>query len=119
MQSPILVILFGSHAKETSHAQSDIDLAILTHHQLTLAERSDITAQYAHKLHVNEDLVYVVDLITASPLLKYEVAQHGKLIEGDAYDFVRFKVHAWKQYLDTAKLCRARAQSLKRYIHAT
>jgi hypothetical protein len=49
-----------------------------------------------------------VDLSNVSPILKMEVAKVGKLIEGEIFDFIRFKVRAMKEYQDTAKFRRIR-----------
>ena len=64
---------------------------------------------------VSEDAVDVVDIWHAPPLLQQEIARHGKLIYGDAFDFIRFRVLAWKRYLDTAKFRRARERALAKH----
>ncbi len=43
-------------------------------------------------------------------MLKFEVARNGKLVGGSHDDFVRFKVRAFKEYVDTAKFRKFREQ---------
>ena len=107
-----LIILFGSKAKGVSGGRSDTDIAVLDVHSLGIREKMKIGEEMAERLNVSEDDLDVVDLWTASPLLQYEVAEHGKLIEGDEFDFLRFRVLAWKRYQDTAKFRRLREKVL-------
>lgn len=118
MQNSRLIILFGSQVAGTAGRQSDTDIAVLDDAPLSLKQRAEISEHVARKLHVSEDLIDVVDLQSASPLLQYQVAERGKLLFGAREKFVRFRVRAWKQYQDTARLRRAREQSLAKKIYA-
>jgi predicted nucleotidyltransferase len=118
LDKKLLIILFGSRARATAGAISDFDVAVLGDRTLTLEEKSQIKTKLAKKINALEDKIDLVDLWNASPLLQYEVAQTGKLLEGDEFDFLRFKVLAWKQYQDTAKLRRQREQALARQYDA-
>ena len=111
-----LIISFGSQATGRANAMSDFDIAVLYDKKLTLTQMTQISHRLAKKLKINEDKIDLVDLNTASPLLSYEVAQNGKLIEGSNFDFIRFKVRAWKVYLDTAKFRRIGEQMIKNYV---
>ena len=111
-----LIIAFGSQVTGRANAMSDFDFAVLEKRPLTLTTRMNLSGYLAKKLKINEDKIDLVDLHTASPLLAYEVAQKGKLVEGTDFDFIRFKVRAWKVYLDTAKFRRLREQSIKEYV---
>lgn len=106
--------LFGSQVTGAAGAMSDTDIAALSDHPLSLTERGMLTEEVARTRGVNEDTVDLIDLWYAPPLLAHEVAQHGVLLEGAPADFLRFKVHAWKRYLDTAKFRRIRAEHLDR-----
>ena len=111
-----LVILFGSRATEKAGRQSDTDIAVLADHPLTIAEKARIAEEAGRALGTSEDTIDVADIWRAPPLLQQEIAHNGKLLHGDAFDFVRFRVLAWKRYLDTAKFRRARERALaKRY----
>ena len=118
MKNQRLIILFGSHATGTAGKQSDTDIAVLDERALSLDDRAEIGERMARELHISEDALDIVDLHAASPLLQYQVAEHGRLLSGAREEFVRFQVRAWKQYQDTARLRRAREQSLAKKIYA-
>ena len=119
MNAPCLVILFGSQARGTAGKSSDTDVAALSDHPLTLAEKSELGERIAKRLKVSDEQIDVVDLWNAPPLLAHQVGETGTLLEGARFDFNRFRIRAWKQYLDTAKFRRAREQSLKQYVQGT
>ena len=112
IKEPYLLILFGSRARETAGRQSDVDVAVLTDHPLSLEEKSDLVLMAAKQLRVSEEHIDLVDLWNAPPLLQRRVADEGKLLRGDAFAFLRFRVLAWKRYQDTAKFRRARERAL-------
>lgn len=114
MQNVKLVILFGSQTSKKASAGSDTDVAVLSDQQLSLEEKIELKERLSSEMGVSEDKIDLVDLWSASPLLQYQVAQNGRLIKGDPSDFIRFKVLAWKRYLDTAKLRRIREQAIKK-----
>lgn len=118
MKNPYLVVLFGSRARGTASPRSDADIAVLADHSLGLGEKTEIAEEMAREFGISEDSIDIVDLWNASPLLQYQVAEQGKLIRGTAHDFVRFRVLAWKRYLDTAKFRRIRAERLKQFSYA-
>lgn len=108
-----LVILFGSQATGSAGKTSDTDIAVLGERPLTLDEKSKLEEQYAQRFSVPEERVDLIDLSVAPPILKYQVAQSGRLLHGMEEDFIRFKVLAWKQYLNTERFRRYRQQSLE------
>lgn len=111
-----LIIAFGSQVKGKATEKSDFDFGVLDEHTLTISERTDLAGYIAEKLNINEDKIDLVDLASASPLLKFQVAQDGSLIDGDYTDFIRFKVRAFKEYVDTAKFRRLREKvMMKKY----
>jgi predicted nucleotidyltransferase len=114
MENVRLIILFGSRARGTHSPQSDYDVGVLGNHALTLEERQEIVTNLAKELSANEDKIDLVDLWEATPLLERAVSEEGKLLHGTRDDFIRFRVLAWKRYLDTAKFRRAREAALKR-----
>ena len=104
----MLIILFGSRARGTEGKSSDADIAVLADHPLSLEEKQALATEAAGRFDISEDIVDIIDLWNAPPLLQHQVAKEGKLLEGDPFSFVRFKVLAWKRYQDTAKFRRAR-----------
>ena len=111
-----LIIAFGSQVSGQTRAGSDFDVAVLSEKPLTLAQRSRLSLMLSKKLKINEDKIDLVDLKAASPMLQYEISRKGKLILGSEFDFIRFKVRAWKLYQDTAKFRRLREQMLKKHV---
>ncbi len=116
MKEP-LIISFGSRVKGRATNHSDFDFAALdSGTPLSISRHTSISGRLSKKYSINEDKIDLIDLSTASPLLKYEVAKTGRLVEGKPFDFTRFKVRAWKEYLDTAKFRRLREKSMKKYV---
>lgn len=112
-----LIIAFGSQVSGRATPASDFDFGVYHRKPLLLADRVKIAEFIAHKLKINEDKIDLVDLFSASPLLNFQVARNGKLIDGEHFDFVRFKVRAFKSYVDTAKFRRLREKvMLKNYV---
>ncbi len=101
----------GKHGKE-----SDVDVAFLAERALSLEEKVQIGEEIANRLGVSADLIDLVDLRVAPPLLQHEVATKGKLLFGSNDDFLRFKVLAWKRYLNTAKFRLRREQALEKQL---
>lgn len=111
-----LLILFGSRATGHSRSDSDWDVAVVADHRLTWEEWSAAVEEAALLLGADEDRIDLVDLWNTSPLLQQFVAKEGKLLRGDPFLFIRFKVLAWKRYIDTAKFRRLRHEALQRYV---
>jgi predicted nucleotidyltransferase len=95
--------LFGSHAKKTHTSKSDVDIAIL------LFEVPEKLLEYYLYLldKLSEILENDVDLIilnTSSPLLKYQVIKHGKIIYSQNEEArITFEAKAQREYLDFSR----------------
>lgn len=111
-------ILFGSRAKGTARVDSDADIAILANDSLSLDDTIALGEEMTGLLGISEDKIDLVELRHASPLLQHQVGEEGKLLFGDPQKFVRFRVLAWKRYLDTAKFRRAGEPALKQQYAA-
>ena len=107
-----LIIAFGSQVQDTASTASDFDFAVLSAKPLDLTEKAKLSNQLAEKFNIPEDKIDLVDLWDAPPLLQHQIATNGKLIEGNDFDFLRFRVLAWKRYQDTAKFRLAREKAL-------
>ena len=68
------VVLFGSFAKGTQNSQSDIDLAILTEHDLTADLKIKIVSDLAVIFHKTID---IIDLRTSHVPLLQEILTQG------------------------------------------
>jgi predicted nucleotidyltransferase len=85
MGKPVsLVYLFGSHARGTADAESDIDVAILADPHLLKSERVqlrlDLLASLEHALSVPMEAIDVVVLQDVPVLLRYNVIRSGKVL---------------------------------------
>jgi predicted nucleotidyltransferase len=109
-----LIVLFGSALTGASHKKSDIDLAFLFDRPVDILS---LTNKVIRLLHT--DKVDVIDLKHASPLLKYSVAEKGKLLYEKAPGmFFEFYLLAFKEYVDTKKLREARKTTIKNFLES-
>ena len=82
-----LAILFGSHATETTHATSDIDLAVeFDEHRPSDPNYNDVFLGLSADLSdaLETDDVDLVDLHTVSPALAAAIFEQGVLLVGEA-----------------------------------
>lgn len=114
-----LVVLFGSQASGKTHGRSDVDIAVVAEKPLGLADRSQFAALLAAQFGFAEDDIDLVDFNDASPLLQFQITEHGKLLWGNPADFLQLRVLAWRRYLDTAKLRKLRERSLAKQLHGS
>ena len=102
----VLAYLFGSHAKGTARASSDVDIAVLLPYDTPRSKFFDVrlalTNDLMDLLHKNE--IDVVVLNEATPLLSYEIVVNGKVLYEDQvlHPKVDFIVRTSKRYADTA-----------------
>ena len=100
-----LAALFGSAARGTSHARSDLDLAVrLDPDSDSLELRRKIEVSLVRALGCTVDVIYMDE---APPLLRFEIARDGVLlVEGRPYEWADFKARAmldwydWKPYAE-------------------
>jgi predicted nucleotidyltransferase len=111
-----LAVLHGSQATGHAHDKSDWDVAVLRDHRLTTEERADLRRTFALKLGVQDDAMDISDLRSDAPLLRYRVAMHGRLIEGDPQDFRAFQIRAWKDYLNNEKFLSLGTEFLRKAL---
>lgn len=98
-----LIILFGSQATGKAGVLSDVDIAVLSDHNLPFEEKSRVIDIVARDFSFPEDKIDLIDIWEAPPLLQMQIATHGKLLRGDPELFLRFRVLAWKRYQNTAR----------------
>lgn len=89
-----LLVYFGSYQTEFYRPDSDIDIAYLTDKPLTIEERLGLhrDLMLAHR----KSEIDLVDLQTAEPILRYEIARGGRVLfekESGLFDrYARFYV---------------------------
>lgn len=106
-----LVVLFGSQATGLANTKSDVDLAVAGSQAEVLDGLLKITSDFC--LTFSREDVEVVSLASAAPTLWQAVTRDGKLLyEKSPGYFWRWKVYAWKIWLETAWLRKIRDQRL-------
>ncbi len=116
-----LAYLFGSQAAGLTHAESDVDVAVLLNESLTADERFAARLTLIGELSriFRTDNVDVVILNDAPPLLAYEVLRGGVLLySADERVRVEFQVHTLRSYEDTEPLRCILAEALADRIKA-
>ena len=87
-----LALLYGSHARGDATPASDVDVAVLAPGPLAPALAAETREVLEHALGRD---VHLVDLRTASTVLRHEVTRHGEVLHTDGSDAV-------EQFLDFA-----------------
>lgn len=109
-----LLILFGSAASGHTHRDSDIDLGIVATGPFDLIAMTNEVAGY-----LRTDLVDIVDLRRASPLLAMEALRQGRLLYESRPDgYASFYSLAHRRYVDTFKLRQAEQQAIGNFLTA-
>lgn len=104
-----MVVLFGSAARETIHANSDIDIAVLSK---KTTDTSLLTEEIGNIFQRND--VDVADISHASSYLMRAVAEDGVVIFESRKDFFEgWKVYARNVWFDTARLRARQKHALK------
>ena len=109
-----LILLFGSAVTGAMHKKSDIDLAFLFDKSIDILSTTNRVIRL-----LQTDKVDVIDLKHASPVLRYSVAEKGKLLyERSAGMFFEFYLLAFKEYVDTRKLREARERAIRDFLES-
>lgn len=74
-----LAVLFGSFAKGSADMHSDVDVAVLVAPN-TVMNRIEVETTLGRVVQRGVDLIDLIDLTLAMPLLRFEVARDGVLI---------------------------------------
>ena len=107
-----LVLLFGSALTRSLHKGSDIDLAFLYDKPVDVVTLANRVIRLLHR-----DTVDVVDLRSASPLLRFSVAQKGNsLYEKSPGVFSEFCSLAFRMYVDSKKLRDGQEKVIKDFL---
>jgi len=97
-----LAVLFGSHARGTSRAGSDVDIAFLANPRLETARLAELQIVLSDAMGARVDLA---DFADASPLLLRQIAIEGKpLYEAESGMYMEARVQAMLRYFDARPL---------------
>jgi len=113
---PRLVVLFGSRARGTAVAQSDVDLAILPNGAMALGDELALEAELTRALGVEVDLVRIdVDDV----MLRWRVARDGIVVwASPAHEAPRFLARAASEHDEMAPLLEDAAWRFQRRLAA-
>lgn len=115
----VLVYLYGSQTKGTTHPLSDVDVAILLDKRVKEKDYLDKQLEYMRKLEpiFESDKVIVAILNEVTVLLAYEVIRYGEVLyarsEGER---VKFEVKVMREYFDTERMREVNDYFLFKYI---
>ncbi len=108
------VYLFGSVAGGTTHAESDLDLAIVPRHPNLRRKKLDILTDLARAGFDNVDLVF---LDTDDIVLKYEAVRQNRLVyQTEDFDPGTMYSKIVRQYLDFLPYLEVQRAAYKRRI---
>jgi predicted nucleotidyltransferase len=101
-----LAVMFGSRVRDMARSDSDVDVGVWLADPNITPER-ELELIRALVMATHEGNLDVVILNHADPLLGYHVMRDGALLyEHELGTFDRYKLWAWKRYLDTDKFRR-------------
>ncbi len=105
-----LIAVFGSAVRGQTHAESDVDVAVLTAKKLTPAKRLALWGELSRLFPRDVDLS-VINYI--DPVVAFQIAREGIILfEAEADAWENWKSYAIRQYWDTEKF----RLDLKRYV---
>ncbi len=113
----VLAYLYGSQARGDAGPLSDVDVAVQFRPDMAEDERFQRVLRLMGELGSvwQRDKVYVVDLVSTSPLLRHRVYRDGRLLYcADDAIRVRFETQALRDYVDTEPLRRIKREYVLR-----
>ncbi|NLA57566.1 MAG: nucleotidyltransferase domain-containing protein [Firmicutes bacterium] len=110
-----LLVYFGSYMTESYSEESDIDIAYLAEKPLNTAEKLGLLRELIVTHRKSE--VDLVDLQTADPLLRYEIATSGRpFYEREKGLFEQLSLFYIKQIYELKPVIRERIKTIRREI---
>jgi predicted nucleotidyltransferase len=98
-----LVLLFGSQATGHTHKNSDIDIGYVCRRYIDYAENYAICLELM-RIFKHKDIEFT-NIYNVSPAMKKQIADTGISLYGkNAVIFDYFKIHAFREYMDTKPL---------------
>jgi predicted nucleotidyltransferase len=110
-----LILVFGSQVQGTVHPESDVDIAVYSKHVLTEAEKINITYELCNILQTEK--VDLVDIKTASPLLKKKIFENYTVLhQKDALLLYQLELASLYEYKESEVLYQIRRERLQESI---
>ena len=93
------IVLFGSYARGTQNAESDIDIAIKPKNKIDKKALYNLSNELSDKLEKDIDLINLDDEI--SDAFRYEILITGKTIYcEDEFKFQMYRLDMYREYLE-------------------
>ncbi len=109
------LVYFGSFQTEYYHSESDIDIAFLTTRPLSIDEKTELLEELI--LYHRKSEIDLVDLRTAEPIFRYEVARSGRVLyERETGLFERYGLFYIKQCYELKAVLEAEMQKIGKFI---
>ena len=94
-------LLFGSYAKGTQSALSDIDIAIYTNRSIDLLEQGSIISHLEGLLEKHVDLLLLNNLYKENARMAFNIIDNHKVIFCNTLEkYLDFKTYTYKYYFD-------------------
>jgi len=109
------ILLYGSYAKGTQDALSDLDIAVLGKKPIDFREYGKIYGELSRVFGDIERDLDVVVLDRKDSLFLYQVAKNSKLLYGSTLDYNEFRAYAFRAYHDSRDLRMLQDKLMMRY----
>jgi predicted nucleotidyltransferase len=110
-----LILLFGSQATGHAHKHSDIDIGYVCRKDIDYTENYEISLQLM-QIFKHKDIEFV-NIYNVSPSMKKQISGTGVILyEENPVIFDYFKMHAFREYVDTKPLRIYRDYLVKDFI---
>ena len=97
------IVLFGSYARETQNAESDIDIAIKPNTNISKKQIFYLSQELEEKIKTEVDLINLDDI---NDSFRYEILINGKTIY--CKDELKFELYKWDMYREYLELNESR-----------
>lgn len=110
-----LILMFGSRLTGNVHPESDIDIAVYGRHIFSETEKIQLIYELCNIFHTDD--IDLLDLRTASPLLKKEVFKNYKiLLQRDAMLLYQLELANMHEMKELEILDRIRRERLEEFV---
>lgn len=93
------IVLFGSYARGTQNAESDVDIAIKPKKEINKKQLFEISMKLSDKLNKDVDLINLNSEI--GDTFRYEILMTGKTLYcEDEFKFEMYKLDMYREFLE-------------------
>jgi len=108
-----LVLMFGSYARNKTHPNSDLDIAVMPKKEI---EYSSLLFDLQKTFPEKE--VDIVFLNRADPLLLKKILENYKILYGTKQKLALLKIYAFKKYCDYKKYFDLEKKFVHKFLHS-